>query len=256
MSRVSSITKTADTKQVATLKRRIRDLETEVEKVTESLQRTRKSKHKIPVQGKLRTSRGAFVRVFLPDTHGHSVDPAALKAFLTDLAYLNPRELFLMGDHLDCGGFLAQHHVLGFVAETENTFESDVASANSMLDAVQTICPKADIKYLEGNHEARHNTGKPELSQLNHFRLEALAAHVAAGRDKYPDVDGQPNWKLGGKPDQEYLDAAHRHLTSFVRGEVYDGETGTMHLAAVAWNALACITNNYDEHPVKHEVTA
>lgn len=155
MSRVADITKTANTKQVAALNRRIRELEAEVEKVSDSLQRTRKSKHKIPAQGKLRTSRGAFVRVFLPDTHGHSVDSSALKAFLTDLAYLNPRELFLMGDHLDCGGFLAQHHVLGFVAETDNTFESDVTAANSMLDAVQKICPKADIKYLEGNHEER-----------------------------------------------------------------------------------------------------
>jgi len=140
---------------VTTLKRRIRELEKALDRTAESLEKTRKAKHKIPAQGKLRTTRGAFVRVFLPDTHGHSVDPAALKACLTDLEYLQPREIFLMGDHLDCGGFLAQHHTLGFVAETDNTFESDVNAANALLDAVQKLCPKASIKYLEGNHEER-----------------------------------------------------------------------------------------------------
>lgn len=155
MKSVKDIARVGDTKQVAALKRRLREVEAERDKFAESLAKTRKAKHKIPVQGKLRTSRGAFIRVFLPDTHGHSVDPAALKAFLADLAYLNPREIFLMGDHLDCGGFLAQHHTLGFVPETTNTFESDVSSANSMLDAVQGICPKAKLTYLEGNHEER-----------------------------------------------------------------------------------------------------
>lgn len=93
----------------------------------------------------------------------------------------------------------------------------------------------------------RHNSGKPELSQLCHFRLDALAAHCTAGRLKYPDVEGIPNWTLGGKPDQEYLDAACRHIVKHVIGEVYDAETGTMHAAAVAWNMLAMITNNYSD---------
>lgn len=103
---------------------------------------------------------------------------------------------------------------------------------------------------------ARANTGKPELSQLLHFRLEAVAAHTSAGRAKYPDVDGVPNWKLGGKPDQEYLDAAVRHLTSCVQGEVYDSETRTFHAAAVAWNMLAMLTLNYADLPCVQPVEA
>lgn len=92
---------------------------------------------------------------------------------------------------------------------------------------------------------ARNNSGKPELSQLHHFDLEPLARHCSAGRQKYPDVDGVPNWTLGGKPDSEYLDAAMRHLGHHQRGQFLDAETGTPHLAAVAWNALACLTNNH-----------
>ena len=103
---------------------------------------------------------------------------------------------------------------------------------------------------------ARQNSGKPEMSQLHHFRLEALAAHCTAGRLKYPDVQGQPNWRLGGKPDQEYLDAADRHLAKIVRGETYDDETGTMHAAAVAWNMLAMITNNYADAEIVEVVNA
>lgn len=134
--------------QIAALEKQVEELET-------SLKKARNARAKIPTQGKLRTTRGAFIRVFMPDTHGAHVDQKALKAFLTDLAYLKPRELILMGDHIDCGGFLAQHHTLGFVAETELTFEDDVRHANVMLDAVQKICPDASIRYLEGNHEER-----------------------------------------------------------------------------------------------------
>ena len=103
---------------------------------------------------------------------------------------------------------------------------------------------------------SRHNEGKPQLSQLHHFKagLEALAEHCTAGRGKYPDVDGVPNWTLGGKPDSEYLDAAERHLGAIVRGETHDVETGTLHAAAVAWNMLALITLNYeDTQRRKHE---
>ena len=90
---------------------------------------------------------------------------------------------------------------------------------------------------------------EPELSQLFYFKagLEALAAHCSAGRSKYPDVDGRPNWTLGGKPDQEYLDSATRHLASLVRGETHDPETHTLHAAAIAWNMLAMITLNHDD---------
>ena len=137
------------------MKARLRELEADNERLEHALQQARHANAKIPVQGKLRTSKGAFVRFFVPDTHGCKVDHEALSAMLAVLAYLNPREVYLMGDHLDCDGFLAQHHVWGFVAETEYTFEDDVAAANVMLDSVQKICPKAKLTYLSGNHESR-----------------------------------------------------------------------------------------------------
>lgn len=102
---------------------------------------------------------------------------------------------------------------------------------------------------------SRHNSGKPQLSQLHWFRLEALAEHCSRGREKYPDVDGFPNWMLGGKPDEEYLDAIARHLAELVRGNTHDEELGTLHAAAIAWNALALITLNQWDLPVHENVT-
>jgi len=145
----------SDSKRTKALTAKVRELEAQNERLAESLKNARKARHKIPVQGKTRTSKGAFIRVFLPDTHGNLVDSKALQAFLSDLAYLSPREIYMMGDHLDCGGWLAAHHTLGFIPETENTFEADVDAANSLLDEVQRICPKSKIWYLEGNHEER-----------------------------------------------------------------------------------------------------
>lgn len=95
---------------------------------------------------------------------------------------------------------------------------------------------------------ARDNAGKPPLSDILWFEkgIEALAIHIARGREKYPDTNGRPNWDLGGKPDSEYFDAIARHLGQAVRGEVYDQESGTPHLAAVAWNALAYLSLNLE----------
>ena len=98
----------------------------------------------------------------------------------------------------------------------------------------------------------RANTGKPEVSQIRFFgsALNKLAKVMMQGRLKYPDSEpGVPNWTLGGKPDSEYLDAADRHITKFVKGEHFDDEVGTHHLAHAVWNLLALLENNYPDLP-------
>lgn len=153
--RVDSITEKEDTRKVKDLEEQVRGLQRINDTLEESLRQSRNVKFKIPVQGKTKTSKGSYIRFFLPDSHGCKIDLAAFSALLNDLEYLQPKEIFLMGDHMDCDGFLAQHHVWGVVADCEYTYEQDIASCNAMLDAVQRICPNATIKYLEGNHEER-----------------------------------------------------------------------------------------------------
>ena len=98
------------------------------------------------------------VRILIPDTHGAKVDRAALAATLADIKALNPHEIILLGDHVDCGGFLAQHHVMGYVAETAYSYEDDIAHANAFLDQLARVAPRARIEYIEGNHERRPET--------------------------------------------------------------------------------------------------
>ncbi|HEY5811233.1 MAG TPA: metallophosphoesterase [Terrimicrobiaceae bacterium] len=98
---------------------------------------------------------GDIVRVIIPDSHGSSKDDAAIAAFLADLKEINPDEVIMLGDHIDCGGFLAQHHTLGFVAETEYSYEEDIIATDWFISQIQANAGNAKIEYIEGNHELR-----------------------------------------------------------------------------------------------------
>jgi len=136
-------------------KQRIGELEKLVEKQAEQIESYRKSNYKLPIGGRSTAKGKTFCRIAIPDTHGSIADPQALQAFLADLELINPSEIVMLGDHLECGGFLAQHHTLGYVAQSEYSFEDDVIATNQLLDTVQKLAPNASIDYIEGNHERR-----------------------------------------------------------------------------------------------------
>lgn len=97
----------------------------------------------------------SFLRVVLSDSHGSYLDKEIWKYVYTDICSLKPASIVLLGDHVDCSGFLSRHHTLGFLAEGVYSYEEDVAAANGFLDDLQRACPGAEIHYLEGNHEDR-----------------------------------------------------------------------------------------------------
>jgi predicted phosphodiesterase len=101
---------------------------------------------------------GDIVRVIIPDTHGAKCNRPAIAAMLADIKALDPQEIILLGDHVDCGGHLALHHVMGYVAESSYSYEDDVAEANAFLDALRAAAPSAKVEYIEGNHERRVET--------------------------------------------------------------------------------------------------
>jgi predicted phosphodiesterase len=96
-----------------------------------------------------------FIRIIANDVHGSSMDRPAVEAFLTDLKRWSPDEIVLNGDIIECGGFLAKHHVLGYVAQTEYSYQDDISATNWFLDEVQKAAPNAAIHYIEGNHDER-----------------------------------------------------------------------------------------------------
>lgn len=96
----------------------------------------------------------------------------------------------------------------------------------------------------------RLNTGKPMLSFLLQFptAIEAHARVKEMGAIKY----ARDNWKKGGKPWYEYVDAAMRHLMEFVRwkmgdkgADYYAYDTGCSHLGHAMWNIMAIQDLNY-----------
>lgn len=133
---------------------RVKTLERELETATRRLEQERKRKiGKLPKVK--RRPVGGHVRVIIPDSHGCHIDEAARDAFLADLKSLAPAEIVMLGDHVDCGGFLAQHHALMYTQSVLYSYEDDIAAANEFLDQIQAAAPGATIHYLSGNHEER-----------------------------------------------------------------------------------------------------
>ena len=90
----------------------------------------------------------------------------------------------------------------------------------------------------------RDNADKPQLDYVLMFpkAMEALARVCEAGGRKYC----KGNFRLGGKPDDEYYGCAMRHIMKAHNGEPHDLESGGLHLAHAAWNILALIELNHE----------
>jgi predicted phosphodiesterase len=146
------------TKEIAQEKdngKRVKELERLLDVQAEQIERMRKTNYKLPAGVRVGNGSGSFCRMVIPDTHGSIADEPAISAMLGDLEVIRPTEVVMLGDHLECGGFLAQHHTLGYVAQTEYSFEDDVSATNQLLDAIQDKTGGASIDYIEGNHERR-----------------------------------------------------------------------------------------------------
>jgi predicted phosphodiesterase len=93
------------------------------------------------------------IRLVIPDSHGNHIDPQARAALLRDAKALDPDEVVLLGDHLDCGGIFNSHQRT-YTNELCESYEDDCDAANSLLDELLNACPRATSwDYLEGNHE-------------------------------------------------------------------------------------------------------
>jgi hypothetical protein len=108
-----------------------------------------------PTPAKRAKLKGDEVEVIFGDVHGNHHDPAAFSALLADLKIIKPHRVIIGGDFINCGGFLAEHHTLGYVAESQDSYEEDIVVANRLLSAIQEHSNASEILYIEGNHEWR-----------------------------------------------------------------------------------------------------
>jgi len=136
--------------------------------------------HKSPA--KRRDSKAEVTRVSCGDFHGMMHDPAARSAFLEDLRRLNPDEIVFLGDMLECGGWLAKHMTIGYVALTDYSYQEDIRATGEFIDAVQKAAPDAVIHYIEGNHECRVERTIVDLTMSHRLDSDFLMSAFAPDR--------------------------------------------------------------------------
>lgn len=87
-------------------------------------------------------------------------------------------------------------------------------------------------------HEGlRYNNGKLMYDLIEPYQLEALAGVNTKGAEKYTKY----NW-CKGQAWSTMLASMKRHIAAFEKGEDYDPESGNLHMAHAAWNALAIVS--------------
>jgi hypothetical protein len=186
-------------------KKQEQDLEHVIGIMQQRIERQSRKMFKLPRGQSPAVKGGHWHRVIIPDTHGSLIHKAAAGAFLRDLEYLRPREVVLLGDHLECGGFLAEHHTWGYIAQSEYTFVDDEHAANGFLDSVQAACPQVvegDWHYIEGNHERRIETW-------------CITKALRSGRDA--------QWLLSRLGTEATLSLPRRGIKYYRQAEMYCG---------------------------------
>ena len=152
----SKLTNLTHETEVKKLREELRQANHNLALAVDQLDKARASKIEKVTPSKTRPKlKGDIVRMILCDLHGSKMHRPSVEAVLGDVRALRPDHIILNGDMMDCGGFLAQHHTLGYVAESSYTYEDDILQSNHFLDQLRAAAPNALIEYIEGNHENR-----------------------------------------------------------------------------------------------------
>ena len=83
----------------------------------------------------------------------------------------------------------------------------------------------------------RFNESKIRYDLLEPYAIEQLAAVFTKGAEKYADR----NWEHG-MAWTKMLASLKRHIAAFENGEDFDKETGLLHMAHAAWNAMGLVS--------------
>lgn len=93
--------------------------------------------------------------MIMPDLHAPDHDPVALGGFLDALEILQPDELVIIGDFIDCKA--PARWSKQTAAEYANTLPGELAAGRLVLREIRSVFDGA-IAFIPGNHEARINT--------------------------------------------------------------------------------------------------
>jgi predicted phosphodiesterase len=227
-----------------TEKQSVQSLQAQVRQLEETIRQLRAAKmFSMPIGKGSKAKRGdSFLRVIVSDTHGSALDGldwkdpgsrelpqipkitgGAAKAFLDDLEFLRPAEVFHLGDVVEAGAFLAEHHAFCYVHEAKYTWVEDQLAANLFLNEAQKRSPDADWKLTEGNHDAR-----PEIWCIDKTKGNFHDAQEMAEKLGTRAVLGMKERRIDYVGRSEYRDGLNRPGTikrngcHFLHGE-YSG---------------------------------
>ena len=244
-------------REVIGLREKLRLTEEMLARAQEQLKDTRGPKYSAPKGRRAKSRKTDYVRFVIPDVHGCKMHKPAVAAMLGDLESLSPKEIVIMGDFLDCGGFLAQHHTLGYVEQSEYEYESDVTAGNSLLDKIQEAAPDAEIHFLEGNHEARIEkycvttalrNGAPNVAvEAEHLRMLYGTEHVLHLEERGIQLYRQGKYYHGlGLPSTIKLGKCH-----FVHGISTAVNAAKVHAERFGGNVVYAHSHRADSYHIR-----
>lgn len=94
-----------------------------------------------------------------------------------------------------------------------------------------------EVRVTDPTTGGQKGTKLARFALLPFDALWKVAEHYGIGANKYEDR----NWERGYRWSLSY-DALLRHLAADMHGEERDPETGSLHITAVVWHALALLT--------------
>lgn len=109
--------------------------------------------------------------------------------------------------------------------------ELNIASNNTFTIFSGELAATVDRENID-HQNAKHDAGKPRLSLVSPYLIEAVGRVRTFGCEKYGDPE---NWKE--VEPERYKDALIRHLCAYLKDpESVDEESGLNHLEHVACN--------------------
>lgn len=144
-----------------------------------------------------------------------------------------------------------------FVVEDTTTFNPNegLTFILKFLDGQdgKLFCKREDFdiyresKPVTGSIKNDRKDDKVMMELLPWKELEEIAKVYTAGAKKY----GPNKWQNLPDGYQRYKGAMLRHLTEVEKGNDVDPDTGCLHAAQVAWNAIAMLHCKMDEYKSK-----
>lgn len=169
-----------------------------------------------------------------------SNDSFDILVLIDSIAYDNPYKI----KDICCFGLRVED------AEVYSADQEEIEAYNKLCDSIREKeiikTPSEDQAQLEDRPETEYKNDKLDdklrWDLLPMSEIEDIVKLYHRGAKKYkPD-----SWKQLNDGFNRYRAALMRHMMAYLNGERYDKETGSNHLTAVAWNAIAMLW--FDKH--------